>query len=135
MPASQSQFLLAVFTQSLLVMRVQHQHCTAPSLGICIFATNVRFRLFGKHFWSGNVATSHLLGRLATSVGYKRNAAWLYPLMIAHLSSLQQPKRGDWGILLMDFAGIDVIFVSRMHSTPLKVEEKAIIDAIIKCNF
>ena len=55
--------------------------------------------------------------------------------MIAHLSSLQQPKRGDLGILLMDFAGIDVIFVSRMHSTLLKVEEKAIIDAIVKCNF
>ena len=88
-----------------------------------------------KHFCSGNAATSLLLGRCATSAGYKRNAAWLHPLMIAHLSSLQQPKRGDLGILLMDFAGIDVIFATRMHSTPLKVEEKAIIDAIIKCNF
>jgi hypothetical protein len=88
-----------------------------------------------KHFWSGNAATSLPLGRFATSVGYKRNAAWLHPLMIAHLSSLQQPKRGSLGISLMDFAGIDVIFVSRMHSPPLKVEEKEIIDAIIKCNF
>lgn len=87
------------------------------------------------NFLSGYATTSPLLGGFATSAGYKRNAAWFHPLMIAHLSSSELPKRGSLGILFMDFAGIDVVSGTWTHWSPFKVEGKEIIDTIIEHNF
>lgn len=91
--------------------------------------------VWSLNFLSGYSSTSPLLGGFATSAGYKRNAAWLHPLMIEHLSSPMLPKRGGLGILLMDFAGIDVVSGTWTHWMPFKVRGRCLIDVIIQHNF
>jgi hypothetical protein len=61
------------------------------------------------NFLSGYSSTLLGIKGIATTAGYKRNAAWLHPLVQEAISSVQGGGKRPLGILFMDFAGEDKV--------------------------
>ena len=85
------------------------------------------------NFLSGYASTWMGTGLFATTSGYKRNAAWLHPLVMEYITNCSSSN--GYGIVFMDFVGIDKVPGSFFHWTSFNIQGKKLLDAIIQTNF
>lgn len=83
------------------------------------------------NFLSGYSTTWMGTGLFATTPGYKRNAAWLHPLVLDNLSS----NKGPCGIVFMDFVGTDTVPGGLYHWSPYKTLTLTLQKTLIQSNF
>lgn len=93
---------------------------------------NAPSRVWSINFLSGY--STKFLGcvSIATTHGYKQNAASIHPWVVEHLS------KNDYkhlGIIFMDFAGTDKVCGGLWHSGNYAVQGKKLLKAIIDTNF
>lgn len=84
------------------------------------------------NFISGYSTTLFGSGSIATTAGYKKNAAEQHHSAIEHLS---KNKHRHLGIIFMDFAGTDKIKGGLWHWSSYDVQGKKLLRAIIESNF
>ena len=87
------------------------------------------------NFLSGYSSTLLGIKGIATTAGYKRNAAWLHPLVQEAISSVQGGGKRALGILLMDFAGEDRVGGSLSDWHTHDVCGASLVHEIVKSNF
>lgn len=89
--------------------------------------------------WSINFASGYsstLFGRtsIVTTEGYKQNAARVHPMIIEYLSKNNR-EENHWGIIFMDFAGVDKLPGNLLHWKGHDVQGETLLRAIIESNF
>ena len=84
------------------------------------------------NFISGYSATLFGRGSIATTAGYKKNAAEQHPSAIEHLS---KNNYKHLGIIFMDFAGTDKVKGGIWHWSGYDVQGKKLLRTIIESNF
>jgi hypothetical protein len=84
------------------------------------------------NFISGYSATLFGCGSIATTAGYKKNAAEQHPAAIEHLS---RNSYKHLGIIFMDFAGTDKVKGGLWHWRGYNVQGKKLLRTIIESNF
>lgn len=82
------------------------------------------------NFLSGYSTTWLGCTSVATTSGYKRNAAWLHPLVLEVLGHGGRPM----GIVFMDYAGVDKAGGGLWHWKPFNVHGKMLVRAIVESN-
>jgi hypothetical protein len=83
------------------------------------------------NFLSGYYSTWLGCTSLATTSGYKRNAAWLHPVV---LESCKNDGR-SMGIVFMDYAGVDKVGGGLWHWKHFGVYGNELVKTIIERNF
>lgn len=82
------------------------------------------------NFLSGYSTTWLGCTSVATTSGYKRNAAWLHPLVLEVLGHGGRPM----GIVFMDYAGVEKAGGGLWHWKPFNVYGKMLVRAIVESN-
>lgn len=82
------------------------------------------------NFLSGYSTTWLGCTPLATTSGYRRNAAWLHPLVLECLGHGRRPM----GVVFMDYAGVDKAGGGLWHWKPFNVYGKMLVRAIVESN-
>jgi hypothetical protein len=85
------------------------------------------------NFLSGYSNTWMGTGTFATTLGYKRNAAWLHPQILDIITSNVPPR--SYGIVFMDFIGVDKVCGGLRHWRSFEVYGSKLLNAIIESNF
>ncbi|MBR5466342.1 MAG: hypothetical protein IKU79_02910 [Bacteroidaceae bacterium] len=85
------------------------------------------------NFLSGYASTWMGTGLFATTSGYKRNAAWLHPLVLDFITT--SSSSNGYGIVFMDFVGTDEVPGALFHWASFNTQGKKLLDAIIETNF
>lgn len=85
------------------------------------------------NFLSGYSNTWMGTGTFATTLGYKRNAAWLHPQILDIVTSNVPPR--SYGIVFMDFIGVDKVCGGLRHWRSFDVYGSKLLNAIIESNF
>ena len=86
------------------------------------------------NFVSGYSSTLFGCTPIATTQGYKENAARLHPKIIEYLSTNKE-KENHWGIIFMDFAGVDKLPSNLWHWSGDEIHGDTLLKAIIESNF
>ena len=73
--------------------------------------------------------------RMATTSGYKRNAAWLHPLVLEYISENADDMNRHLGIVFMDFVGVDEVGGSWLNWHDYDVLGVQLVRTIIESNF
>lgn len=92
---------------------------------------DVQENVWTINFLSGYSTTWLGCTSLATTSGYKRNAAWLHAEVLEYLEDKRQPL----GIVFMDYAGVDKVCGGLLHWASFKVRGGELVNKIIDCNF
>ena len=82
------------------------------------------------NFLSGYSTTWLGCTPLATTSGYKRNAAWLHPLVLEGMENVKHPM----GIVFMDYAGVDRVDGGLWHWKPFNVYGRELVRTVIESN-
>lgn len=82
------------------------------------------------NFLSGYSTTWLGCTSVATTSGYKRNAAWLHPLVLEVLGHGGRPM----GIVFMDYAGVEKVGGGLWHWKPFNVHGKMMLKTIVESN-
>lgn len=93
-------------------------------------AENAPAGVWTINFLSGYATTWLGFTPLATTSGYKRNAAWLHPVVLEFLGK----ERFPMGIVFMDYAGVDKVGGGLWHWKPFEVHGKMLLEAIVESN-
>ena len=93
-------------------------------------AANAPKGVWTMNFLSGYSTTWLGYTSLATTSGYKRNAAWLHPVVLGFLGE----ERFPMGIVFMDYAGVDKVGGGLWHWKPFEVHGKMLVEAIVESN-
>ena len=72
---------------------------------------------------------------MATTSGYKRNAAWLHPLVLEYISENADDMNRHLGIVFMDFVGVDGVGGSWLNWHDYDVLGVQLVRTIIESNF
>ena len=94
-------------------------------------STDAKENVWTINFLSGYSTTWLGCTSLATTSGYKRNAAWLHAEVLDCLEDKRQPL----GIVFMDYAGVDKVCGGLLHWASFKVRGGELVNKIIDCNF
>ena len=86
------------------------------------------------NFVSGYSSTLFGCTSIATTQGYKENAARMHPKIIEYLSA-NSKKESHLGIIFMDFAGVDKLPGNMWHWRGHDVHGDTLLKAIIESNF
>lgn len=94
-------------------------------------SAETRENVWTINFVSGYSTTWLGCTSLATTSGYKRNAAWLHAEVLDYLGNKLQPM----GIVFMDYAGVDKVCGGLFHWASFRVRGGELVSKIIDCNF
>lgn len=86
------------------------------------------------NFLSGYSTTWLGFTPLATTSGYKRNAAWLHPSVLSFLKGSEGSGGRRLGIVFMDYAGVDSVRGGLWHWGRYKVDGGMLVRAVIESN-
>lgn len=98
-------------------------------------ANNTPIDVLTFNFLSGYSTTWLGFTSIATTSGYKRNAEWIHPLVLADITEYRDVKSRKLGILFMDFAGLDKACGGVFHWSDFNIMGDKLVKAIIKSNF
>ena len=87
------------------------------------------------NFLSGYSTTWLGCTPLATTSGYKRNAAALLPLVVSHLEKTPPTARHPLGLVFFDFVGTDSVRGGLWHWRSFDTQGRRLVQLIVEHNF
>ena len=87
------------------------------------------------NFLSGYATTWLGCTPLATTSGYKRNAAALLPLVVSHLEKTPPTARHPLGLVFFDFVGADTVRGGLWHWRSFDTQGRRLVQLIVEHNF
>lgn len=112
----------------------RYAKCTAV-LNFITLAGKAQKDVWTVNFLSGYCSTWLGVSPVATTSGYKQNAAALHPILIDLISKRKDSERNPMGILFMDFAGADSVKGGMSHWKDYKTLGGRLVQLIIEQNF
>lgn len=112
----------------------RYAKCTAV-LNFITLAGKAQKDVWTVNFLSGYCSTWLGVSPVATTSGYKQNAAALHPILVDLLSKRKVQERSPLGIIFMDFAGADSVKGGISHWSDYQTLGGRLVQLIIEQNF
>lgn len=112
----------------------RYAKCTAV-LNFITLAGKAQKDVWTVNFLSGYCSTWLGVSPVATTSGYKQNAAALHPILVDLLSKRKVSERASLGIIFMDFAGADNVKGGISHWSDYKTMGGRLVQLIVEQNF